>query len=168
MIPALLFMLGTIVLVPESPGGQLYITHCATCHGSQMSGSSVAPSLRNVGVAAVDFWMRTGRMPAAVPGIEVGHRDQRNGQALPTEQIEAIETYLAPIAGSPAIPDVVTNGDAQRGQTLFAQNCEHCHGVRGDGGAIGGSDWAPDLHHAAITQVAEAIRIGRSCRRAVE
>lgn len=155
-------LLGTIVLPPPGPatGEQLYATHCASCHGARMDGSDQAPTLHGVGRAAVDFWMRTGRMPAPVPWIESGQRDERSGQRLPSDQIVAIETYLAPIAGKPDIPIVIANGDLNRGRALFTANCAQCHGLSGAGGAIGGSNWAPDLHHAPITQVAEAIRTG--------
>jgi ubiquinol-cytochrome c reductase cytochrome c subunit len=143
------------------PGGQLYATYCASCHGAQAWGTADGPSLRGVGLAAVDFYLTTGRMPAAVPWLEVAHRDERSGQALPLEQIRAIEDYLAPaVAGGPAIPQVVANGNLERGRSLYALHCEHCHAVTGEGGAIGGLGWAPPLQRVSINQVADAIRVG--------
>ncbi len=141
---------------PPSYGKQLYITSCATCHGSNFNGTAKGPPLRGVGMAAVDFYLVTGRMPAAVPWLEVGHR----GQQLPSGDIRAIEAYLAPVAGDPQIPIVTTGGNRERGRQLYALNCEHCHGVQGNGGAFGGLEFIPSLHLASITQVAEAIRIG--------
>ena len=42
---------------------QVYLRDCATCHGADANGTSVAPTLQGVGPAAVDFWVSTGRMP---------------------------------------------------------------------------------------------------------
>ena len=141
---------------PPSYGKQLYITYCATCHASNFTGTANGPPLRGVGMASVDFELVTGRMPAAVPWLEVAHR----GQQLSSGDIRAIEAYLAPAAGDPQIPTVVAGGNREHGRRLYELNCEHCHGVQGNGGAIGGLDWVPSLHRASITQVAEAIRVG--------
>jgi ubiquinol-cytochrome c reductase cytochrome c subunit len=96
-------------------------------------------------------------MPAAVPWIEVGHR----GAQLPQATINALVAYVVSVEpGGPPVPVVVTNGDATRGQTLFRENCMHCHGAAASGAAIGDRQWAPALQNATITQVAEAIRVG--------
>jgi ubiquinol-cytochrome c reductase cytochrome c subunit len=145
------------LLASAALGKLAYQTRCASCHGEDLRGGVNAPSLRGVGAADLDFWMVTGRMPAAVPWLEVGHRGPQIGQS----EIEAIESYVASIApGGPAIPQVATGGDAAHGRELFAENCEHCHGVDGAGAALGGRAWAPALRAASITQVAEAIRVG--------
>mgnify|MGYP001366579330 CR=1 FL=1 len=145
---------------PASRGAALYATHCASCHGAQRWGTADGPSLRGVGSASVDFYLTTGRMPAAVPWLEIGHRDERQGQQLPPADIRAIEAYLAPtVAGGQPIP-LVLAGDLEHGRAVYALNCEHCHSANGDGGAIGEFAWAPDLHHAPITVVADAIRVG--------
>ncbi len=147
--------------VPTSSGGQVYATRCASCHGARAWGGDGGPSLRGIGAAALDFYVSTGRMPAAVPALEVGDRDERNGQRLSQSDIRALEAYLAPVvAGGPPIPAVVANGDLAHGRALFAESCQHCHTFNGSGGAIGESDWAPSLLRTPIDQVAEAIRIG--------
>jgi ubiquinol-cytochrome c reductase cytochrome c subunit len=140
-------------------GQALYRQDCASCHGVDLRGGDAAPSLLHVGAADVDFWVSTGRMPAAVPWLQVGHRGL---QAYITPVDEArIVTYVASASsGGPAIPIVTADGDADRGQTLFRENCEHCHGVDAGGAAIGSQNWAPSLGHATVTQVAEAIRVG--------
>jgi ubiquinol-cytochrome c reductase cytochrome c subunit len=141
-------------------GADIYATNCATCHGAQQSGSPNGPSLHHVGMAAVDFYLMTGRMPAAEPWIEIEHRDERAGQQLPLDQIRALEAYLAPVvAGGPALPEV-ESGNLARGYRLYAINCQQCHAVGGDGGSIGRADWAPALHRATINEVADAIRTG--------
>jgi ubiquinol-cytochrome c reductase cytochrome c subunit len=148
------------VAVPPARGAQIYATACSTCHGAQKSGSKDGPSLHGVGGASLDFELMTGRMPAAVPWIEVAHRDERAGQQLPLADVRALEVYLAPVvSGGPPRP-FVANGDAERGQALYAANCEACHAVGGNGGALGGLDWVPALHEASINVVADAIRAG--------
>jgi ubiquinol-cytochrome c reductase cytochrome c subunit len=145
----------------EPHGAALYATYCASCHGADASGTADGPSLHGVGLASVDFYLTTGRMPAAVPWLEIGDRDEREGQRLAPADIHAIEAYLAPIvAGGPPIPAVIAGSNVEHGRALYALNCEHCHSANGDGGAIGGLDWAPDLHHASITVIADAVRAG--------
>jgi ubiquinol-cytochrome c reductase cytochrome c subunit len=155
---ALLATLATFAAPSSVVDGKLaYETRCAACHGEDLRGGLNAPSLRGVGAADLDFQMVTGRMPAAVPWIEVGHR----GPQIPQREITAIESYVTSIApGGPPIPEVATGGDLAHGSELFAENCQHCHGIGANGAAIGGRDWAPSLHLASVTQVAEAIRVG--------
>lgn len=156
MTPVL--VLAAVMLAPESNAGRLaYTERCATCHGADLRGGPNAPSLRGVGAAAVDFWVGTGRMPAAVPWLEVEHR----GAQMPERTIAAIVAYVtATSPGGPPIPSVVSDGDAAHGRELFRENCMHCHGVNARGAAVGGPEWAPDLDRATVVQVAEAIRTG--------
>jgi ubiquinol-cytochrome c reductase cytochrome c subunit len=110
-----------------------------------------------VGPADVDFMVSTGRMPAAVPWIEVGHR----GAQLPQATIDAIVAYVTSVQpGGPPIPVVIAGGNLERGRELFRENCLHCHGAEAGGASIGGNEWAPSLEHATVTQVGEAIRVG--------
>ena len=143
---------------PRGPGLALYTQYCASCHGADLRGGPNAPTLRGVGAAGADFWVTTGRMPAAVPWLQVGHRGAQ--PYLSPDQQNLIVRYVASAAPGPAIPEVVTGGDAEHGRALFRENCMHCHGVDARGGAIGRADWAPSLERATVTQVAEAIRIG--------
>jgi len=150
--------LAAVLALASAPPGKLpYDTYCASCHGADLRGTTNGPSLRDAGAADVDFQLVTGRMPAAVPWIEVGHR----GQQLPDATIKAIEAYVAAVApGGPPIPVVTAGGDVSNGREVYVQNCRHCHGVDADGASVGGAEWAPSLHRTSITQVAEAIRVG--------
>jgi len=162
LIVALPLLLAFAPVAPAPPGGAVrYATTCASCHGADGFGSTDGPSLHGVGLAAVDFYLGTGRMPAAVPWVEAGHRHESTGQQLPLADIRALETFLAPmVAGGPAIPMVVAGGDLTHGRALYALHCEQCHAVGGTGGGIGASDWAPALDQATINDVADAIRVG--------
>jgi ubiquinol-cytochrome c reductase cytochrome c subunit len=144
--------------VPDGPGRQLYMENCAACHGADLRGGPNAPTLIGAGAAGVDFWVSTGRMPAAVPWLQVAHRGLQ--PYLSPAALGSIEAYVAAASPGPPIPLVVTSGDEARGHLLFQQNCQHCHGVDLKGGSIGGASWAPSLSNATITQVAEAIRLG--------
>jgi ubiquinol-cytochrome c reductase cytochrome c subunit len=154
VLPA--FLSAIIALTPPN-GHAAYLQQCAACHGVDLRGGPDAPNIRGLGAADVDFWLGTGRMPAAVPWIEVGHR----GAQLPQATIDAIVAYVVSVQpGGPPIPAVVTNGNATHGQTLFREDCMQCHGATVAGAAIGDRQWAPALDRATITQVAEAIRVG--------
>jgi ubiquinol-cytochrome c reductase cytochrome c subunit len=144
--------------VTNRTGRQLYTETCAACHGADLRGGPNAPSLIGVGAAGVDFYVSTGRMPAAVPWQEVAHRGRQ--AYLSPADVASIVAYVASVSPGPPIPLVVTSGDEVRGHLLFQQNCEHCHGVDGTGGSIGDTAWAPSLSNATISQVAEAIRFG--------
>jgi ubiquinol-cytochrome c reductase cytochrome c subunit len=144
---------------PADYGKQLYTQYCATCHGADTRGTDYGPSLQHVGDAAVDFYLMTGRMPAGLTWIEIQHQEHHGAQLDPGK-IRAIEQYLSTfVAGGPPIPEV-SGGDLAHGRKLYNENCEHCHGVQGEGGALGALAWAPDLRRTSIAQVAEAIRIG--------
>jgi ubiquinol-cytochrome c reductase cytochrome c subunit len=149
------------VLGTAPPGADIYATQCASCHGAQQQGTTDGPSLHGVGLAAVDFYLSTGRMPAAVPWVQVAHRDERAAQQLPLAEIRALEDDLAPVvAGGPPLPEVVSGRDLHHGHQLYESNCQQCHAVGGNGGSIGRADWAPALHQATINEVADAIRAG--------
>jgi ubiquinol-cytochrome c reductase cytochrome c subunit len=146
-----------MLLAAAAAGAMLYTQFCSSCHGTDLRGGANAPSIRDVGAASVDFWVGTGRMPAAVPWIEEGHRNTQFTQ----EQINALTAYVTSVApGGQPIPVVDATGNAKNGRKLYEQNCEHCHGVYGEGASIGANELAPGLHEASIVQVAEAIRIG--------
>jgi ubiquinol-cytochrome c reductase cytochrome c subunit len=157
---ALPVLLAAMMGTPPAGAG-IYAANCSSCHGAQQSGSIDGPSLHHVGMASLDFYLTTGRMPAAVPWVEVAHRDERAGQQLPLTEIRALESYLAPVvAGGPPLPQVISGQDLEHGHQLYEVNCQQCHAVGGNGGSIGRSDWAPALHQATINEVADAIRAG--------
>jgi ubiquinol-cytochrome c reductase cytochrome c subunit len=150
-------VVGAIIQLMPVDGHATYLQQCAACHGVDLRGGRDGPNIRGVGAADVDFWVGTGRMPAAVPWIEVGHR----GAQLPQATINALVAYVVSVQpGGAPIPSVVTNGNATHGEALFRENCMHCHGVTAAGASIGDQQWAPTLGRATITQVAEAIRVG--------
>jgi ubiquinol-cytochrome c reductase cytochrome c subunit len=142
----------------EALGKDLFETSCTTCHGIDGAGTSEAPGLADVGAAAVDFYLSTGRMPLANPTAQPA----RHPPAYSPDQIAAIVSYVRTLGpGGPDIPAVdAAAGDLPLGGQLFLQNCAAWHGAAGVGDSIGGGQIAPPLDEATDVQIAEAIRIG--------
>lgn len=163
--------------VTPAAAKQTYLRDCATCHGSDARGTSVAPSLQGVGRAAVNFWVSTGRMPLvrngrpprspqgqAPPGQYVADptaQVRRNPPSYPPAMIAALVDYVASIApGGPDIPSVdINNADLAAGGEIYRLQCAACHAWSGVGGALY-QRAAPSLGPATPTQIAEAVRIG--------
>jgi ubiquinol-cytochrome c reductase cytochrome c subunit len=117
------------------------------------------PSLKDTGgAAAVDWAVRTGRMPwkdNKGPAIERG--EPRFGE----QDIRALVVYVGKAVGDAQIPDVdPARGNLQRGRQLYGQACAACHGMNGAGAALGGENIAPSLQDVTPADVAEAIKIG--------
>jgi ubiquinol-cytochrome c reductase cytochrome c subunit len=152
-------------LPPSSyiPAGQaLFAQNCASCHGPRAQGTAIAPNLQGLGPATVDFWVSTGRMPAADPrSVQEPVKPPRltGKQAL---EVAAWVNSLDP--APPYIPTVNVKGaDIATGQDLYATNCAACHTITGAGDALALNTFAPSLrlhNQPTATQVAEAIRTG--------
>jgi ubiquinol-cytochrome c reductase cytochrome c subunit len=140
-------------------GAELYAQTCSDCHGADLRGlRGRGPSLRGVGTAATDFYLSTGRMPLARPGIEPARAEPVFG----ARDIQALIAYVAQRGGGggPAIPVVdPARGDVAEGRRRFADSCSGCHQIMGRGGAAPGLV-APALTDATPRQVGEAIRVG--------
>lgn len=138
-------------------GGDLYARYCLECHGRGGRGTPRGPSLQGMGTAAVDFALRSGRMPIAQPDDE-----PRSGEPVFTEeQIRRLVDYLAEVAGEPAIPQLdLDDRNLARGGELYRLHCAACHNWGGQGGALVHHEIAPDLIERSPIEVAEAVRIG--------
>ena len=140
-------------------GHKLFEENCSSCHLPTAQGSAAAPSLRGVGPATVNFWVTTGRMPAAAPlQVQATVKPPR----LTVKQANEIAAWINSLTPSaPYIPDVnVKAADLAQGASLFALNCAACHTITGAGDALAYGTKAPSLHFATARQVAEAIRTG--------
>ena len=149
-------------------GEALYNAHCASCHGIGGVGSK-GPELLNVGAAAADFFLATGRMPLASPNLEpVSHKPYFN-----PSQIADIVAYINALdvehgTPGPGILDVTpacanATGNCptlSEGNQLFLLNCAQCHDASGAGGMLSHGYVVPSLRQATRTQIAEAIRVG--------
>jgi ubiquinol-cytochrome c reductase cytochrome c subunit len=140
-------------------GKKLFESNCATCHGLQAQGSSVAPSLIGVGAAAVDFQVGTGRMPMQMQGPQA----QEKPVQFTDDQVKALADYVASLAPGPSIPEqkyLDGKGDAAHGAELFRINCAMCHNVAGAGGALTEGKYAPPLTGVSAEHIYEAMVTG--------
>lgn len=150
-------------------GRQLFLLGCASCHGlnadgiEQVDGGQYGPSLIGVGAAAVDFQVSTGRMPLA----------QNSQQALEKPRVYteaetlALAAYVASLSPGPAIPPedaYETSGlsteEIVEGREFYQTNCSACHGTQGQGGALGGGRFAPELWGVEPVYIYEAMITG--------
>lgn len=146
-------------------GEALYQQNCASCHGVRANGvpangtTGAYPDLVGLGPATIDFWIESGRMPAADPrSVQAPRRQPR----LTHTQALAVAAWVNSL--SPSYPYIPTphlqRASVSEGAALFALNCAACHTIEGDGDALAMSTFAPSLRHIPATQVAEAIRTG--------
>jgi ubiquinol-cytochrome c reductase cytochrome c subunit len=154
----------TYSLPPDSyiaPGHILFEQNCSSCHGTEATGTAIAPDLQGLGAGTIDFWLSTGRMPLANSSESAVEKPQR---LTPTEVLQIVafvNSLRTPSAGLPAIPSVDLSGtNLENGNALFVLNCAACHTITGSGDAIAGNNYAPSLHNATATQAVEAMRSG--------
>ena len=140
-------------------GQALFAQNCSSCHGADAQGSAIAPNLVGVGPATVDFWVSTGRMPAATTNTVQANR--KPPRLSPKQALE-VAAYVNSL--SPAVPYVpyphLKGANLADGADLFSLNCAACHTITGMGDALALSTFSPSLHGPTAQQVAEAIRTG--------
>lgn len=143
----------------QSPaeGHGVYLQHCAMCHGAAGIGTTNGPSLRNDGNAAVDFMVRTGRMPLSSPDAPM----ERHKPKLSDHEIVALLRYTGTFTHGPEVPTVDTvNADQAEGFKYFIESCAPCHQDVGSGGALAYGEAAPNLKQSDAVEVVEAMRTG--------
>jgi ubiquinol-cytochrome c reductase cytochrome c subunit len=143
-------------------GKNLFVAHCASCHGINGEGTKNGPTLVGVGAAAVDFQVSSGRMPAADPGAQAPRKPL--GEWVNDQAIKDLAAYVQTLGGGPTVPTREqvdpTKGDAAKGGELFRANCIQCHNFTGSGGALTYGKYAPPLNEASPTQIYEAMITG--------
>ncbi|TQN32027.1 ubiquinol-cytochrome c reductase cytochrome c subunit [Haloactinospora alba] len=172
-------------------GKEIYNKSCASCHGTDFSGTDDAPALTDVGGAAIDFQVSTGRMPSTDPDTQM----PRKAPVFSQEEINDLIAYYKQEGGSgPEVPQGVPGSAPQRadfsdeeeyeaakeeydeakesyvsgaedtesGMKLYLTNCAHCHSWSGGGGALTGGNYAPEIHEASPRQLYEAMITGPS------
>ena len=154
-------------------GRQLFIVGCAFCHGQNgegvltQGGDQYGPALTDVGAAAVDFQVGTGRMPMATPGGQVPRKEV----VYTDDEIAALAAYVASLGTGPSIPDAemydpATLSDEEydeyvtRGGQIFLANCTACHNFEGSGGAMPRGGFAPKIRGVDPQHIYEAMLTG--------
>src|SRR6266542_2853391 len=131
----------------QAQGRGIYLQSCAACHGPDPNGPSEyssVPSLKDVGgAAAVDWAVRTGRMPFQ---STTGPAIARGKSHFTEQEVHALSAYVGQAVGDTLVPEVnAGKGDVARGQRLYGQACAACHGMSGAGSALGGENIAPTM-----------------------
>ncbi|MCB1380253.1 MAG: cytochrome-c oxidase, cbb3-type subunit III [Alphaproteobacteria bacterium] len=116
-------------------GAAAFKVNCVQCHGSGAAGSPGYPNLND------DDWLWGGTADAIHTTLQNGIRytsnsDTRDSQMpafgadgiLNAEQIGDVANYVVSMSGGEA-----DAGAAERGKTVFAENCAACHGDDGKG-----------------------------------
>nr|WP_231123948.1 cytochrome c [Nocardioides sambongensis] len=154
-------------------GRELFLVGCAFCHGQNgegvltQGGSQYGPALTDVGAAAVDFQVGTGRMPMAQPGSQAPRKEVVYSE----RETAALAAYVATLGTGPAIPDeelYSTEGMEEdelnelvtRGSQIFLANCTACHNFEGSGGAMPRGGFAPKIRGVDSKHIYEAMLTG--------
>jgi ubiquinol-cytochrome c reductase cytochrome c subunit len=154
----------TYSLPPRSyigAGEALFASSCASCHGPMAAGTDRAPNLQGLGAATVDFWVSTGRMPLADSYLQPLRKQVRFTPKQVLQIVAYVSSLAPPFQADSGIPTVdLKNANLADGNSLFVLNCAGCHTITGAGDALANGAFAPSLHKATPTQIAEAIRTG--------
>ncbi|NYJ01956.1 ubiquinol-cytochrome c reductase cytochrome c subunit [Nocardioides thalensis] len=154
-------------------GRELFLVGCAFCHGQNgegvltQDGTQYGPALTDVGAAAVDFQVGTGRMPMAQPGVQVPRKEVVYSDA----EIEALSAFVASLGTGPGIPDAelydpdtIPEDEREeyvtRGGQIFLANCTACHNFEGSGGAMPRGGYAPKIRGVDPKHIYEAMLTG--------
>ncbi|GAA1047835.1 MULTISPECIES: c-type cytochrome [Rothia] len=150
----------TYTATQAQEGEKLFISNCATCHGTNAEGTADGPSLVGVGAAAVDFQVGTGRMPMQMQGTQA---QLKPGQ-FNEEQTDQLAAYVSSLGAGPSVPEDeyldVSKGDAANGAKIFLANCAMCHNAAGVGGALTRGKFAPTLMGVSEKHIYEAMETG--------
>ena len=142
-------------------GRQIFLKGCSSCHGLNLEGGVIAPSLVGVGAASVDFQVGTGRMPMA----DMSQQAMRKDPLYTPEETAALAAYVASLAPGPEIPteaqlNYERDGSTAEGGELFRTNCAMCHNFAGQGGALTQGKYAPTLMGIETKHIYEAMVTG--------
>lgn len=156
-------------------GKSIYDVACITCHGANLEGiKDRGPALTGVGAGAVYFQVHSGRMPMTRNEAQAERKPARYSEA----ETLALAAYVQSRGGG---PDLVYNqdgsiatetlrganyngniqaSDVARGSDLFRMNCASCHNFTGQGGALSGGKFAPELGPANEQEIYQAMLTG--------
>lgn len=188
--------------VDIAQGKTIFDQTCASCHGLDGSGTyfedeetgdrvvTNGPDLREVGSAAIDFQVSTGRMPSMDPDNQMPRKPmvmseqelvnliayyeaeiRTGGAGVPYEvpdvepqraDFEDEDSYEEALDAYEAEYDAYIEGadDVDMGMKLYLTNCAHCHSWSGGGGALTDGRWAPELHDSTPREIYEAMVSG--------
>ncbi len=138
-------------------GAQLYAQNCAVCHGDQAQGRVGARLAKDFPGIQVNAFLKES-ISTGVSGSVMPAWATENGGPLTNQQIDDLVAFIRSLGHqAPTVPAGPTPtfaslpspaatfppGNANRGATVFVQNCAVCHGDHGQGriGATLARDW---------------------------
>lgn len=115
----------------QESGEDLFLKHCAICHGDDGDGGVGVPLNLPAFLDSVDDdylrqTIRRGRPGRVMPGFT----------SLANIEVDAIVSHLRSWSDqkAPQFFSSPIRGDIEKGQKLFKENCAVCHGDKGQGG----------------------------------
>jgi cbb3-type cytochrome c oxidase subunit III len=155
-------------LHPQEPDGKaLYHRYCASCHDTGLftrwdkKFARFVPAIRNGAFLETEDDecllenIREGRPGTRMPGWGP------KAGGLTEKELAAVVAYLRTSAPTGELPLAPPRGSAERGRTLFNQECAGCHGSDGKG-LIAPALANPVFQRAATDAfIAQTIRVGR-------
>ena len=157
---------------------------CSFCHGQNgeglltKDGDQFGPPLTDVGAAAVDFQVGTGRMPAQQPGAQAAAQEARSSTRRRPPPWRRTSPRSAPARRSRRPPtttstptwrakasrvhefDEAREASVVRGGQIFLTNCTACHNFEGSGGAMPRGGAAPKIRGVDAKHIYEAMLTG--------
>ncbi|MGB8856939.1 MAG: cytochrome-c oxidase, cbb3-type subunit III [Burkholderiales bacterium] len=137
-------------------GERLFLTHCATCHGSDAGGGKGFPNLRD------QDWLYGGDPQIIQTSIAAGRNGVMPafGSILGGQGVSDVTYYVLSLSGFPANSFQMLNG-----KKIYANSCAACHGAEGKGNPAIGSPNLSDkiwLYGGSPDTVMETISKGRN------
>jgi len=152
---------------PEPDGPELFQQYCASCHDTGLESrwdktfARFVPAIRNPAfLQTEDDECLAENIREGRPGTRMPGWGPKAG-GLSDAEIEALVAYLRGKTPALPLPPAPARGSAQRGRTLYNQQCAGCHGPDGKGLV------APALANAVFQKsatdafIAQTIRLGR-------
>lgn len=135
--------------------------YCTVCHGVQLKGNHVIQAPRLSGMQA---WNIEHQLLAFKRGWRGTHADDLVGMEmqpmaaiLSDKEIKEAAHYVSATVSEP--PPVTIDGDAQRGQALYA-TCQACHGADGNGVEVLGAPALTGLNDWYLVRQTRNFRDG--------
>ncbi|HFD78962.1 MAG TPA: cytochrome-c oxidase, cbb3-type subunit III, partial [Gammaproteobacteria bacterium] len=139
-------------------GQRLFVTYCASCHGSDAGGGPGFPNLRD------NDWLYGGEPETIEKTILDGRQAAMPawGPILGDKAVDEVANYVMTLSGRKA-----DAAKAEAGKKVFATNCAACHGADGKGNHAMGAPNLTDntwLYGGSPGVIKQTISDGRNGR----